>query len=89
MRTVFVLVFILGASVGCPPPATALNTTRARAAHDFSCKESDVEVTSIAGDSVEAKGCGQSRVYDCVKSTPFKYTCVPEGNDPKKSDYNE
>ena len=72
--------FVVGSS-GC---VDAEDVARTRAANDFGCAESAVEITNIGGTSYRAHGCGKSAVYNCGGSTAVRgattdYVCVPEG----------
>jgi hypothetical protein len=67
-------------SGGC---ADAEEDVRIRAANDFSCNPDKITIQDIGGDAFRAKGCGNSRVYDCVGSDSFRgtttgYSCRPE-----------
>jgi len=50
---------------GC---STAVGTVRSRAAFDFECTESEVEVANITGTSYSASGCGHEGTYTCSRS---------------------
>jgi len=69
---------------------TALDVARARAVHDFHCSEDEISVSEVAGTSYEAKGCGDSAVYNCARSDVSRgrnnYLCVREGDHDKSTD---
>ncbi len=52
--------------------ATGSGIVRERAANEFSCDESEVEVEAIGGNSYRATGCGQEATYTC--RSRYEYT---------------
>lgn len=61
-RTVAALLFAPVLLAGCNRLEGAV---RARAASDFSCDESEVEVEEVSGTTYRASGCGKSNEYTC------------------------
>ncbi|HEY3357742.1 MAG TPA: hypothetical protein VGQ83_31100 [Polyangia bacterium] len=62
---------------GC---ATMAGTVQARAAVDFGCNESAVQVAELPGNAFRATGCGQEASYSCTPPPPERagFTCTRE-----------
>jgi hypothetical protein len=79
LRTLLALLMI----VGCSSSST-VGGMRARAAKDWSCPESSIDVTNQGQDVFRVSGCGQTVLYECSGDAPSG----PGGGPPPQSNVN-
>jgi hypothetical protein len=80
-RTRAALLLLAAASVLAGCYGNFAGVARTRAANDFGCEESQIEITSLGGTSYGAEGCGSHQVNDCALSDvrgTGSAVCVPE-----------
>jgi hypothetical protein len=84
-KAIGILAFALGspAFLGCEFEASG--TVRARAASDFGCSDSEIEVERVPGSSYRATGCGQTNLYTCEPGRGGDPVCVSDNANPRST----
>ena len=71
---------MLLALVGCVHPSVIAER---RAHYDLDCPHAPVTMTTLAGDTFIARGCGRTAVYTCIDSAgtralAHRWSCIKE-----------
>jgi hypothetical protein len=85
IRVAMLALFLLPSAAGCHLHE---GTVRARAASDFGCNESEIEVEEIPGSTYRATGCGQSNEYTCTMGRGLfgpEEVCVSDNSHPRST----